>query len=404
MIQVLAPLDGKLFVARADSPSFTTPLATDFFAFPSGTCSHIVGLSLPRLSLSGPAPLFPASSPLGNQHASYQSRARDRPLLAMFAEAINLLATTTAPQVHRYGFGWNLTATRSYLLQGLQSLQTTPVEGIASPTVALDDNLDLIISSFGYVVRNRTLVPVTGLADEDGRALRNAIDFAGFSCQAPPSPFVERDPTPAPATRAQQDTSLVIGLVATLLVCLLIVAAVSFRLHQQRGQPFDFTEMVQQLIVSMPRPAIAPPPELSSGSVKAGAVIGAGLFGSVLAGTLASGKGLRKNQSAVALKTCKAADPVSQRTFLFEACLLAQFSDEPHVVRLLGVVTTRQPLYLVMERCEDNLQHYLSEKFNSGKELKVDVKLRFAKEVALGMECLVKAGCVHRDLSCRNVL
>jgi serine/threonine protein kinase len=322
----------------------------------------------------------------------------------MFAEAVNLIATTTSPLVHRYGFGWNLTATRAYVFQGLQSLRTTPVEGIASPTVALDDNLDMVISSFGYILRNNTLVPVTALANTDGAALRNAVDFSGFTCQAPPSPFVERDPAAAPAARDSQDSRLVVGLVVSLLVCLLVVLVVSYRLHTQRGQPFDFTEMTQQLIVSMQRTTVVPPRELSPTTVKPGVQIGAGLFGSVLAGTLASGKGLRKNQSPVALKTCKAADPISERTFLFEACVLAQFLGQPHVVQLCGVVTSRQPLYLVMERCEDNLQHYLSEKFGEGKELKLTTKLRFAKEVALGMECLVKAGCVHRDLSCRNIL
>eukprot|EP00045_Choanoeca_perplexa_P016408 m.221511 g.221511 ORF g.221511 m.221511 type:complete len:1317 (+) comp17251_c1_seq2:103-4053(+) len=373
--EVLAPLNNKVFVARPDSPSFTTPLALDYFAFDSG-----------------------------NQHASYQALARNRALIPMFAEALNLLATTTNPRVHSYGFGWNTSATRALVLQGLKSLTTTPVEGIASPTVQLDSNLDVIVPSLAYALINRTLVPVSNLATEDGGVLRNAVDLSPFSCEGPASPFVEEEPADS-TSRGSQNTGLVVGLIVTLLLCFLIVFLVVYRLHKQRGQPFDFTEMVQQLIVSMQRAPLKPPMELNPSSVKAGDTIGAGLFGSVVEGTLGSGSGLRKsNHTAVALKTCKAADPMSQRTFLFEACVLAQFAEEPHVVRLLGVVTTRQPLWLVMEMCQDNLQHYLSEQFNAGEELGLATKLRFAKEVASGMKCLAAAGCVHRDLSCRNIL
>ncbi|XP_036264840.1 tyrosine-protein kinase Fer isoform X6 [Pipistrellus kuhlii] len=81
---------------------------------------------------------------------------------------------------------------------------------------------------------------------------------------------------------------------------------------------------------------------LSHEDVTLGELLGKGNFGEVY-------KGILKDKTAVAVKTCKEDVPQELKMkFLQEAKILKQY-DHPNIVKLIGVCTQRQPIYIIME-------------------------------------------------------
>ncbi|XP_053330365.1 tyrosine-protein kinase Fer isoform X2 [Spea bombifrons] len=81
---------------------------------------------------------------------------------------------------------------------------------------------------------------------------------------------------------------------------------------------------------------------LNHEDVTLGELLGKGNFGEVFKGTL-------KDKTAVAVKTCKEDLPQELKMkFLSEARILKQY-DHANIVKLIGVCTQRQPIYIVME-------------------------------------------------------
>uniref|UniRef100_A0A673AWD1 non-specific protein-tyrosine kinase n=1 Tax=Sphaeramia orbicularis TaxID=375764 RepID=A0A673AWD1_9TELE len=82
---------------------------------------------------------------------------------------------------------------------------------------------------------------------------------------------------------------------------------------------------------------------LNHEDVVLGELLGKGNFGEVFKGTL------QRDKMAVAVKTCKEDLPPELKIrFLSEARILKQY-DHPNIVKLIGVCTQRQPIYIVME-------------------------------------------------------
>uniref|UniRef100_A0A8C3AY09 Tyrosine-protein kinase n=1 Tax=Cyclopterus lumpus TaxID=8103 RepID=A0A8C3AY09_CYCLU len=74
-----------------------------------------------------------------------------------------------------------------------------------------------------------------------------------------------------------------------------------------------------------------------------GPLIGRGNFGDVYSGCLCS------DNTPVAVKSCKEnLAPEHKSKFLMEARILKQY-DHPHIVKLIGVCTQKQPIYIIME-------------------------------------------------------
>ncbi|EDL91831.1 tyrosine protein kinase FLK, isoform CRA_b [Rattus norvegicus] len=134
---------------------------------------------------------------------------------------------------------------------------------------------------------------------------------------------------------------------------------------------------------------------LNHEDVSLGELLGKGNFGEVYKGTL-------KDKTPVAVKTCKEDLPQELKIkFLQEAKILKQY-DHPNIVKLIGVCTQRQPVYIIMELVPGG--DFLSFLRKRKDELKLKQLVRFSLDVAAGMLYLEGKICIHRDLAARNCL
>ena len=123
--------------------------------------------------------------------------------------------------------------------------------------------------------------------------------------------------------------------------------------------------------------------------------LGKGNFGDVYSGTV------RDSGRRVAVKTCRSEHIPAAQQFLGEAEILKQY-DHPNIVRLLGVCTDKEPVYIVMELMPGgDFLHFLR---NVGANQTIYQLTKFSLDAALGMEYLASKNCIHRDLAARNCL
>ncbi|XP_060769296.1 tyrosine-protein kinase Fer isoform X5 [Neoarius graeffei] len=126
-----------------------------------------------------------------------------------------------------------------------------------------------------------------------------------------------------------------------------------------------------------------------------GELLGKGNFGEVF-------KGMLRDKTPVAVKTCKEDLPQDLKIkFLSEARILKQY-DHPNIVKLIGVCTQRQPIYIVMELVPGG--DFLSFLRKKKEDLKIKQLLKFSLDAAAGMAYLELKNCIHRDLAARNCL
>lgn len=138
--------------------------------------------------------------------------------------------------------------------------------------------------------------------------------------------------------------------------------------------------------------------------------LGEGAFGTVF-----GGEALVTEQcwQAVAVKTLKVNAHVEEKLdFLSEAEMMKRF-DHKNIVRLLGVCTTGEPVYTVMEfMLYGDLKTYLLARRhlvkecdrNKSEEVSDRCLTAMALDVARGLSYLADLKYVHRDLACRNCL
>ncbi|XP_077985343.1 fibroblast growth factor receptor-like [Glandiceps talaboti] len=145
--------------------------------------------------------------------------------------------------------------------------------------------------------------------------------------------------------------------------------------------------------------------------------IGEGAFGKVVKGEAWNIAG-RDGMTVVAVKMLKDnALEVDKRDLLKELDLMKSVGSHPHVVSLLGCCTHESdPTYVILEyMCKGNLQNYLRENrvthdatytnlHQRSRTLTERDLMKFALDVAMGMEFLSTKQCVHRDLAARNIL
>ncbi|XP_036742784.2 tyrosine-protein kinase Fer isoform X1 [Manis pentadactyla] len=134
---------------------------------------------------------------------------------------------------------------------------------------------------------------------------------------------------------------------------------------------------------------------LNHEDVTLGELLGKGNFGEVY-------KGILKDKTAVAVKTCKEDLPQELKIkFLQEAKILKQY-DHPNIVKLIGVCTQRQPIYIIMELIPGG--DFLSFLRKKKDDIKLKQLVKFSLDAASGMSYLESKNCIHRDLAARNCL
>ena len=166
--------------------------------------------------------------------------------------------------------------------------------------------------------------------------------------------------------------------------------------------------------------------EINRGEIEMGKEFASGQFGVVYRAVYHTQRG----DIPVAIKTLKeTSDTDTKVAFMREAAILAQFQ-HPNVLRLIGVLTAQQPYMMVTELLKTELAELLlkfkvllkantttnnnNNKNSSGNNSAGDLTaqklnlpnllLRFAQEIAAGMQHLSDKHFIHRDLAARNVL
>ncbi|XP_031424894.1 tyrosine-protein kinase Fes/Fps [Clupea harengus] len=148
--------------------------------------------------------------------------------------------------------------------------------------------------------------------------------------------------------------------------------------------------------IRLKRPILKDKWVLEHDDVILGQSIGRGNFGEVFSGRL------RSDNTPTAVKSCRENLPTEQKNkFLMEARILKQY-DHPNIVKLIGVCTQKQPIYIIMELVQGG--DFLSFLRSEGHHLRDTMLIKMAENVAAGMEYLASKKCIHRDLAARNCL
>ena len=84
---------------------------------------------------------------------------------------------------------------------------------------------------------------------------------------------------------------------------------------------------------------------------------------------------------------------------------MAQVKKHPNVLALVGVITSGEPLMLVIQFCNlGSLYSLLKKRAANGILITYENKVRIAEQIACGMCHLSDHSLIHRDLAARNVL
>lgn len=157
--------------------------------------------------------------------------------------------------------------------------------------------------------------------------------------------------------------------------------------------------------------------EMNRSHLQSAKLVGKGHFGCVYAGIAAKLPNTKERKLKVAIKTMKNSAPDSEKQeFLFELEImkLVNSLNHPNIIKLLGCVTKSQPHLIVLELMTNgNLQKFLRDTktkdvyynlHGKSDSLNEQHLLRFALDIAKGMEGIADLQLLHRDLACRNVL
>jgi serine/threonine protein kinase len=197
---------------------------------------------------------------------------------------------------------------------------------------------------------------------------------------------------------------------------LVVVAAVQYRAYRERRRPVDFDSQLDRMVETgeMSEDQLNPalrPREIKRQNVALLEQVGKGAFGAVWKALLDESKSANGvPEYMVAAKTVLDKDANSDATddLLNEAAVMAQVAGadgHPNLVSLIGVVTSGNPLILLLSYAEHgSVLGLLSTRAADGQPVVERSKVEMAAQTARGMAHLSEKRFIHRDLAARNVL
>ena len=220
--------------------------------------------------------------------------------------------------------------------------------------------------------------------------------FSKISVQIGEYTFTIPEPVLPTSLSGGNIVAIIVGTILGTAVLVLIVFII--RQRQLARLPYDFTSLVAENAVELAptNEDLKVPREISRSSIKCVELLGKGSFGEVYKGIYTE-KG--KPGFLVAVKSLiNSMDKASDRLqFLSEASLMVQF-DHENVIKIIGVVTSGDPLLLIIEFCEAaSLERVLH-----SVKLAPQYQLKASMDCAKGMVYLTSLWYVHRDLAARN--
>eukprot|EP00051_Salpingoeca_urceolata_P016387 m.216844 g.216844 ORF g.216844 m.216844 type:complete len:729 (+) comp18661_c3_seq2:315-2501(+) len=140
--------------------------------------------------------------------------------------------------------------------------------------------------------------------------------------------------------------------------------------------------------------------QMSRKDLQAIKAIGAGQFGKVYLANSAS----QETQYAVKMLR-KGASQQDRTEFLREAETMLNLGNHDNVVNFVGVCVKQRPWLVVLGFCQyGDLSDVLTALRKKKNPLTIQEQLKFAKQLALGMQYIHSKGYVHMDLAARNCL
>jgi serine/threonine protein kinase len=218
---------------------------------------------------------------------------------------------------------------------------------------------------------------------------------------------VDRSPEPT-----SNKISIILAAVAGTCVLLLLLVAIAVRYRQYRRsiRPVDFDELNKTMIANGTVPdgllhSECKPRELKRSNVVLLEQVGQGAFGAVWKAMLDESSTTGSPEYQVAAKTVRGDSAEGRVDLTTEAVVMAQLAGHRNLVSIIGVVTSGNPLILVLSYCDHgSMLGHLKKKIAAGNAVADQHKLDFAAQTAKGMAHLSGRNFIHRDLAARNVL
>lgn len=213
------------------------------------------------------------------------------------------------------------------------------------------------------------------------------------------------------AVVGRKDSGAVVGSVLGSIIVLMLagLVAVQCSAYRLKMAVHDFKRTIDAMLAEGQLDAEqvanqALPHEINRRFITLISELGSGAFGAVWKGAYKEGLGA---STEVAVKTVLGGSKRSDgaKELLQEAVVMAQVGEHPNVVQMIGVVTSGEPMMLVLTLCKrGSLLELLRTAVLKDEPIEISVKMKMCQDVALGMAHLHSKRFLHRDLAARNIL
>ncbi|XP_065220150.1 fibroblast growth factor receptor 3-like isoform X2 [Planococcus citri] len=146
--------------------------------------------------------------------------------------------------------------------------------------------------------------------------------------------------------------------------------------------------------------------EFPRNNLSLGNTLGEGEFGKVVRGEALNISGQENVTTTVAVKMVK--DDHTDKDMIdlvSELELMKLIGHHPNILQLIGCCTQKGPLLVITEYAANgNLKNYLRRLRIESKNVPENTLMKYALQIAQGMEYFASIKCIHRDLAARNIL